>query len=161
MKELTKLVKLIFVPCKAEDLKPEHWLLLNTKKQTLHIPAAGGQYRRMIQYGYIPVKPYLVSNDEIKEKDWFLWANNGVEENGYTLEQAKKLSNTHVLNTNYKIQHKVIATPEQIFGSQIIMFNEGVKENFDEKAMGIILRMNGGACKIQTELENGKVVITI
>lgn len=164
MKELEKLVKFILVPCKETELKPEHWLLLSPKNE-LHIPAAGGQYRRMIQGGYVPVKPYFVSGDSITGKD---------------ISRGSS-----ILDKERDAYYKVAATPEQIHGCQIIMFSNGVKENFDVIAMNLILRMNGGGCKIQAEyngvitenadeiiaeiksgklkpkLENGKVIITI
>jgi len=62
--------------------------------------------------GVIPQHLYIISDDEIKEGDWYLWANNGIIENGWTLEQCKKLGDTNVLNTNYKIQKKIVATTD-------------------------------------------------
>jgi len=202
MKELEKLVKLIFIRCNEEELKASEWLLMNVSKKTLHVPAAGGEYRRLIQSGeYIPVKPYLVSDDNIKESDLpcnVIMNDEHPEGRLRTIFEIYKSEFGEQLmiddpkdpNRGYGFLtkdecFKVIATPEQIHGCEIILFNNGVKENFDVRAMNLILRMNGGGCKIQTEyngsitlnedeilseikagklkpkLENGKVVITI
>lgn len=167
MKELTKLVKLILVPCQADDLKPEHWLLLNPKKNVLHIPAAGGQYRRMIQYGYVPVKPYLVSDDEIKEKDLpceVVMNDDHSEGRLRTIFEIYKGEFGEQLMIDdpkdpkrgygFLLRNeclKIIATPDQIHGSQIIPFNDCIEYDLDLEYMNLILRMNGGGCKIQTE----------
>jgi hypothetical protein len=53
---------------------------------------------------------YFLSEDTIQHGDWFVWANNGDPELGWTLERAKYLGDTKNLNTNYKYQYKVVAT---------------------------------------------------
>lgn len=169
-KELTKLVKLILVPLTAEEIKEviaAHWLLSNSKslnekrEYKLHIPAAGGEYRRLIASGnYTAVKPYLICEfGEVKLGDLIMNTLDNLVGECILVPSKEEMEEGEYV--------KVIATPDQIFNSQIIMFNEGVKENFDHRAMGIILNMNNGSCKIQMEtetapkLENGKVVIVI
>jgi hypothetical protein len=153
MKETTKKVRLIFVPTDHRVLEPGEWLLLNPKKNKLYVPAAGGQYRRMAMAGYLPVRPYLVCDDEITGKD----ISYGVA----------------IFDKDRDAYYKVVATPNSIWGCQIILFNKEVKEDFDIRAMNILMVSNGGECKIQMEIDetdeektrvkyiNGKVVIVI
>lgn len=148
-----KQVKFILVPLTAEDvksIKPEHWLLLSPKKSVLHIPAAGGEYRRLMQAGYTPVKPYLVSDDEFEEG--LMWDSNFQKITSYKGESKTYLKNRC---------KKVIATPEQIWGGQIIPFDDGIELDLTLEYMNHILRLNNGECKIQKKLVSGKVVIVI
>lgn len=54
--------KLVFIKCKSEDLEPKQWLLRMGNR--IIIPAAGGEYRRMQQNGFAPIKPIIISETE-------------------------------------------------------------------------------------------------
>jgi hypothetical protein len=105
---------------------------------------------------------YILSDDEIKEGDWFVWASNGEEENGWNLERCKKLSETDVLNTNYKIQKKIIATTDsslKIYESETLAKASG----FSLKSDDILLpRLSGSFVEKYIELyNNGNPIVDV
>lgn len=56
---------------KAQIIFVKHAQGKNVDK--LRIPAAGGEYRRLLSYGFEPQHLYFLSDDEIKEGDYFIY----------------------------------------------------------------------------------------
>lgn len=75
-----KKAKVVMLPTEKEQT-PNNWLLLSPK-DILHIPLAGGEYRRLIQIGWKIINLYIINDEEIKSNEWYLDKdNNSIKQN--------------------------------------------------------------------------------
>lgn len=89
----------------------------------LHIPVAGGEYRRLLSYDFEPQHLYILSDDEIKEGDWFItFCSDG---SASDICNATKLTDKGMydqMTDNYYTalkesgHKKIIATTDEILG---------------------------------------------
>lgn len=112
--------ELIFVH-QSDEQKPEQWLLQECfRNNRIVIPVAGGEYRRLLRSGFNPIKPLIVSTEDLSEGDWVI---NKFTSSIYRWNKEM----TDVLGGCYKI----IVFHEQFSRATLLSFVEGKFKNGD------------------------------
>jgi len=129
----TRKCKVVMLATDKEQ-SPENWLLLNKDKNTLVKPLAGGEYRRLQKEGFVKVELYILSDEEIKEGDWFI-ANQGVHKcleitsGDYPYKVANQYNKEKIqYQSENWLGNKIIATTD----SSLEVINKGINPIYEK-----------------------------